>query len=167
LPRRTTTTCDSGTGTHPTGRASRGSDTTARTSFSNGRVVDVRVEVPQPVDTGADKQRARAPLARVAGGSSLADDWLASRRARVRARTFETDRRYVVLVKRYFGSKRVQDVEPRHVAAFHAALRAGTVGVSRRPMAEWTVVNSLKTLRAIRGGGRTEVASNRRRARGR
>jgi integrase len=97
----------------------------------------------------ADLEARRATPSSRQTVSSLADEWLASREARVRARTFDTDRRYVALVKRYFGSKRVQDVEPRHVAAFLAALRAGTVGVSRRPMAEWTVVNSLKTLRAI------------------
>jgi hypothetical protein len=42
--------------------------------------------------------------------AALSDEWLGSREGRVRARTYETDVRYVALVKRYFRTKRVQDV---------------------------------------------------------
>ena len=64
-------------------------------------------------------------------------------------RTFETDARYVEIVKRYFGSRLVQEVRSRDVESFLAALRTGKVGLSGRPLAEWTVGNALKTLRAI------------------
>lgn len=97
----------------------------------------------------ADLEAKRIAPASSTTVTALADEWLVSRQGRVRQRTYETDRRYVALVKRYFGTKRAQDVEPRHVAAFLVALRAGSVGASRRPMAEWTVGNALKTLRAI------------------
>ena len=79
----------------------------------------------------------------------LSDEWLASREGRVKARTLETDERYVAYVKAFFASSRVQDVEPRQVEQFLAALRAGRVGPSQRPLAERTVGNALKTLRAI------------------
>src|SRR5262249_42083830 len=66
---------------------------------------------------------------RVAPASSitvavLADQWLASRSGRVRARTYETDSRYVALVKSFFGRRRAQDVSPADVEKFLVALRS-------------------------------------------
>jgi integrase len=81
--------------------------------------------------------------------SGLADEWLASRRGRVRPRTLETDSRYVALMKSFFGRRRVQDVVPADVERFLVALRSGAVGSSRKPLAEWTTTNALKTLRMV------------------
>ena len=80
---------------------------------------------------------------------AVADEWLRSRRGRVRPRTYETDARYVSLVVGFFDRKRVQDVAPSDVERFLVALRAGTVGASGRRLAEWTVTNALKTLRMV------------------
>jgi integrase len=81
--------------------------------------------------------------------TALADQWLASRRGRVRARTYETDSRYVALVKTFFGRRRAQDVTPAEVERFLVALRSGAVGASGKPLAEWTMTNALKTLRMV------------------
>ena len=96
----------------------------------------------------ADLEAKRAAPASTITVKAMADLWLASRRGRVRPRTFETDERYVALIKRYF-LKRVQDVEPRDVERFLNALREGKVGASGRPMAERTVGNALKTLKSV------------------
>src|SRR5262245_54838813 len=64
----------------------------------------------------------------------LADEWLDSRQGRVRPRTCETDARGVVLIKRYFGSERVQELDRRKIEGFLTALRRGQVGASGREM---------------------------------
>jgi len=97
----------------------------------------------------ADLEAKRAVPSSKRTVSNLADQWLKTRLGRVRDRTYETDERYVALVKRHFGGGRVQDVNPRDIECFLTALRNGKVGRSERPLAERTVGNALKTLHAV------------------
>ena len=80
---------------------------------------------------------------------TLAQEWLASRASLVRPRTLEKDTASVALIERFFGTARVQDIDGRRVEAFIVALRAGKVGLSKRPLSEWTCVAVIKTLRQI------------------
>ena len=78
----------------------------------------------------ADLEAKRSAPASTITVSALADEWMASRQGRVRSRTCETDARYVVLVKSFFRTRRVQDVTPGDVERFLVGLRSGTVGAS-------------------------------------
>jgi integrase len=80
--------------------------------------------------------------------SEAAERWLDGRRGRVRERTLEADERGIDYLKRYFGTRRLQDVGPEDIAAYLAALREGKVG-SGKKLSEWTCVGALKTARAV------------------
>jgi integrase len=94
--------------------------------------------------------KARCPASKTTV-SEAAHRWLDSRRGRVRVRTLEADARGVDYLKRYFGTRRLQDVSPADIAAYLGALRAGKVGASGKKLSEWTCVGALKTARAIFG----------------
>jgi integrase len=83
--------------------------------------------------------------------TDAADAWLKSREGRVRDRTLEADTRGVGYLKRYFGTRRMQDVSPSDISAYLTSLRAGKVGASGRRLSEWSVIGALKAARGVFG----------------
>jgi integrase len=91
-----------------------------------------------------------APASRLTVADA-ADAWLQSREGRVRDRTLEADRRGIGYLKRCLGNRRMQDVTPSDISAYLTSLRAGKVGLSGRPLSEWSVVGALKAARGVFG----------------
>jgi hypothetical protein len=109
-------------------------------------------------EAGSDRPKARRSLieglasGRVAAPSTItvadfAEEWLATREGRVRPRTFEADQRNVSIIRKHFGTTRLQDLTAKRIEAFLGACCKGTV--TEKKLAEWSCVQVFGTLRRV------------------
>jgi integrase len=86
--------------------------------------------------------------------ADFAQEWLSTREGRVKPRTYEADERNVSIIRKHFGSLRVQALGARQVEQFLAKLRSGVV--TGNSLSERSVGQAFGTLRLICASARSD-----------